>query len=118
MRSRTRFLAALAAIVAVATGFTVAPAAAGHKPHAASLCSALPLAGQNTFGLTTVAQGGSASRGEPGAMGSQAAFVAAPKGAKSTGVVTVPVHFHVLAPGSRTSRGTSRSRRSSDRWTC
>ncbi len=99
MRSRTRFLVVLAAIVAVATGFTVAPAAAGHEPHAASLCSALPLSGQNTFGLATVASGGSAVRGEPGAMGSEAAFVTAPKGAKATGVTTIPVHFHVLRAG-------------------
>jgi len=99
MRSRTRFLAALAAIVAVAAGFTVTPAAAGHEQHEASLCSALPLRGQNVFGLTTIARGGSAARGEPGGMGNEAAFVATPKGAKATGVTTIPVHFHVLRAG-------------------
>jgi hypothetical protein len=101
MRNRLRVLAMCAFALAVFAGLSVSPAAAGHEHEAGnvSLCSALPLSGQNTFGLTTVAQGGSAARGEPRAMGADASFVATPKGRKLTGVVTVPTYFHVLRSG-------------------
>jgi hypothetical protein len=99
MTSRTRVLAAFAAAIAVFTGLSVAPASARHEATAPPLCSALPLSGQNTFGLTTIAAGGSAARGEPREMGSDAAFVAAPEAKALTGAVTIPVYVHVLRAG-------------------
>ena len=107
MRSRTRFLMAFGLAVAAFAGLSIAPAAASQADlhRGGGLCSALPLAGQNTFGLATVARGGSAARGEPGSMSGDGAFVAAPRGKKLTGVVTIPVHFHVLRAGSSYAQG-------------
>ena len=98
MKSNTRLAAVLAVVTAVFTGLSAAPAAASHHAHRVSLCSALPLKSQNTFGLTTLARGTSAARGEPGSMASDTAFVATSKTAKLL-PTTIPVYFHVLRAG-------------------
>jgi hypothetical protein len=100
MKRKVRLAAVVVVVTAVFTGLSVAPATAGHEHAAqsASLCSALPLKSQNTFGLNAFASGGSSLRGEPGGMGNDAAFVAAPK-AKKLMPTVIPVHFHVLRAG-------------------
>jgi Pregnancy-associated plasma protein-A len=100
MKRKVRLAALVAFVMAGFTGLSVAPASAAHEhaAHDAGLCSALPLKGQNTFGLNAFASGGSAMRGEPGGMANDAAFVAAPK-AKKLLPTTIPVHFHVLRAG-------------------
>jgi hypothetical protein len=61
-------LTAFAFAIAVFAGLVISPAAASQQARAVSLCSALPLQGENAFGLAPVARGGAAARGEPGAM--------------------------------------------------
>jgi hypothetical protein len=103
--TRRRMLGLLALATAIFTGISVSPAAAGHE-HAvrgASLCSALPLKGQNTFGLASWG-GSSAARGEPGGLSSDTTVVASPK-AKVFGAITVPVYFHVLRAGNSYAEG-------------
>ena len=54
MKSHIRFATALALAVAAFTAFSIAPAVASHEAHeahAVSLCSALGLPGESTFGL-------------------------------------------------------------------
>jgi hypothetical protein len=91
--SRRRRAAVLVAVTAaVFTGMSVSPAVAGHADAGgAAICSALPLAGENTFGLTTVARGGSGARGEPGGMSGDATFVATPRGNQLL-ATTIPVY--------------------------
>ena len=101
---RRRGAALLVVTAAFLTGVSVSPAAvSGAEADGASICSALPLAGQNTFGFATLARGGSASRGEPGGMGNET-FVATPKGQQVLGT-TIPVYFHVLRAGPSYAQG-------------
>jgi Pregnancy-associated plasma protein-A len=98
-RRRAVALLALATALFTALSATPAVAAPAEEAYGATVCSALPLGGQDTFGLAALAGGGSAARGEPGAMGNDAASVATPKGQAVAGALTIPVYFHVLRAG-------------------
>ena len=100
MKSHIRFATALTLAVAAFTAFSIAPAVASdeHEAHAVTLCSALGLPGENTFGLASLARGQSAMRGEPGAMSGEQNVAAAPKASKVFRA-TIPVYFHVLRAG-------------------
>jgi hypothetical protein len=98
--TRRRAAVALAVAIGVLTGLSVSPAAAGTSAdsHGASVCSALPLAGQGTFGLAAFASASGAARGEPGDLSPATATVAPTKKAKLFNV-TVPTYFHVIRSG-------------------
>jgi len=98
--TRRRTVALLALATAVFTVFSASPAAAHtEQARATSICSSLPLAGQNTFGLVALARGGSAARGEPGDLSPNAPNVAPSKKAGKVFRATVPTYVHVIRAG-------------------
>jgi hypothetical protein len=99
--TRRRALALLAFATALFTALSAGPAVAAHaeKAYGTSFCSALPLAGQNTFGLAAVAAGGGAARGEPGDLSPSVASVAPSKKAGKLFRATIPTYVHVIRAG-------------------